>query len=168
MCLLSAGTRVVCKASRTEVVSMSPVDSFSPPTDADTRSGLSWPRVLYVDDDPNIVASMERHFHRYRVSLVCAYHGMQGIWLAATERPHLIITDLSMPLATGDELIDCLAAHPATRGTPIIILTGNHGTRMTAHLRQNGVVEVFHKPLKSEELLATVGRFVPLVDRTAA
>ncbi len=48
------------------------------------HGAANWPRILYVDDDPNIVASVERHFHRYRVSLACAYHGMQGIWLAAT------------------------------------------------------------------------------------
>lgn len=128
----------------------------------------SWPRILYVDDDPNIVASMERHFHRYKVSLVCAYHGMQGIWLAATERPDLIITDLTMPMASGEELIDCLAAHPATQGTPIIVLTGNQSARLNASLRHNGVVGVFHKPLNVQELLRTVAEHIPLVDRTAA
>lgn len=127
-----------------------------------------WPRILYVDDDPNIVASMERHFHRYCVSLVCAYHGMQGIWLAATEKPDVIITDLTMPMASGEELIDCLASHPATQGTPIIVLTGNHSARLTAGLRHNGVVGVFHKPLNAQELIDLVGRHIPLVDRTAA
>ncbi len=93
---------------------------------------------------------------------------MQGIWLAATEKPDLIITDLTMPMASGEELIDCLASHPATLGTPIIVLTGNHSARMTANLRHNGVVGVFHKPLKAYELIETVARHVPLVDRTAA
>ncbi len=134
----------------------------------DLNDRAHWPRILYVDDDPNIVASMERHFHRYRVSLVCAYHGMQGIWLAATEKPDLIITDLTMPMASGEELIDCLAAHPATHGTPIIVLTGNQSARLSANLRHNGVVGVFHKPLQAQELIETVARHIPLVDRTAA
>lgn len=131
----------------------------------DSAASNRWPRILYVDDDPNIVASMERHFHRYRVSLVCAYHGMQGIWLAATEKPDLIITDLTMPMASGEELIDCLASHPATQGTPILVLTGNQAARLTAGLRHNGVVGVFHKPLKAQELIEAVGRHIPLVDR---
>ena len=153
------------------VASMSLVESATVrvlPDAISSNDCSSWPRILYVDDDPNIVASMERHFHRYRVSLVCAYHGMQGIWLAATEKPHLIITDLTMPMASGEELIDCLASHPATQGTPIIVLTGNQSARLTAGLRHNGVVSVFHKPLNAQELIETVARHVPLVDRTAA
>lgn len=124
-----------------------------------------WPRILYVDDDPNIVASIERHFHRYRVTLACAYHGMQGIWLAATEKPNLIVTDLAMPMASGEELIDCLASHPATQGTPIIVLTGNPNARLNANLRHNGVVAVFHKPLNAQQLIDAVAQHIPLLDR---
>ncbi len=150
---------------------MSLVNSATAKVSADAISAFdraSWPRILYVDDDPNIVASIERHLHRYRVSLTCAYHGMQGIWLAATEKPDLIITDLAMPMASGEELIECLASHPATHGTPIIVLTGNQSARLTASLRQNGVVSVLHKPLNALELIDTAGRHVPLVDRSAA
>ncbi len=135
-------------------------------SESGSDSRADWPRILYVDDDPNIVASMERHFHRYRVSLVCAYHGMQGIWLAATEKPSLIITDLTMPMASGEELIDCLASHPATKGTPIIVLTGNQSCRLTASLRHNGVVHVFHKPLNAQELIKAVSQYITLADRT--
>ncbi len=71
-------------------------------------------------------------------------------------------------MASGEELIDCLAAHPATQGTPIIVLTGNHSARMTASLRNCGVVEVYHKPLNAQELLQTVSSFIPLVERSAA
>lgn len=150
---------------------MSPLKSATfeaAPVSVVTDDRASWPRILYVDDDPNIVASMERNFHRYCVSLVCAYHGMQGIWLAATERPDLIITDLTMPMASGEELIDCLAAHPATHGTPIIVLTGNQNARLTASMRHSGVVAVFHKPLQVPELLRTVSEHIALVDKSAA
>ena len=128
----------------------------------------NWPRVLYVDDDPNVVSSMERFFHRYRVRLECAYHGMQGIWLAATDRPSLIITDLAMPLASGEELIDCLAAHPATRNTPIIVLSGRSNLRLTAKLKAAGVANVFQKPIAFEQLKDAVARILPLQERAAA
>ncbi len=43
---------------------------------------VAWPRILFVDDDPNIVAAMERNFRPYKVRLTRAYHGMQGIMSA--------------------------------------------------------------------------------------
>ncbi len=142
-------------------------DSQAEPRDSEQKV-QPWPTVLYVDDDPNIVSAMERNFHRYKVSLVCAYHGMQGIWLAATQRPNLIVTDMAMPLATGDELIDCLSTHPATRSTPILVLTGDRSKHMTAHLQRCGVVSVLHKPLNANELFEVVSKYIPLIDRNAA
>ncbi|MFO1064835.1 MAG: response regulator [Pirellulales bacterium] len=131
-------------------------------------ANADWPSILYVDDDPNIISSMERFFHRYRVRLECAYHGMQGIWLAATHPPDLIITDLTMPLASGEELIDCLAAHPATRETPIVVLSGRNNVRLNAKLKTSGVIEVLQKPVAFETLFNLVSRIVPLQERAAA
>ncbi len=114
---------------------------------------VAWPRILFVDDDPNIVAAMERNFRPYKVRLTRAYHGMQGIMSAVTEKPNVIITDISMPLATGDELIECLATNPATCKTPIIVLTGRTAVTLTTRMKQLNVTAVLHKPLHFDQLI---------------
>jgi two-component system, OmpR family, alkaline phosphatase synthesis response regulator PhoP len=138
------------------------------PLSLGARSGLqeiAWPKLLFVDDDPNIVAAMERNLRPYKLRLTRAYHGMQGILSAVTEKPDVIITDMAMPLATGTELIECLARNPATQKTPIIILTGKASTSLTAKLKSLDVVAVLHKPLRFEEVLEELRRVVHISHR---
>lgn len=133
-----------------------------------SHSGLrdiAWPRILFVDDDPNIVAAMERNFRPYKVRLTRAYHGMQGIMSAVTEKPNVIITDIAMPLASGEELIECLATNPATVKTPIVVLTGRSAVTLTARLRSLNVAAVLHKPLNFEHLLRGLEQLVHLALR---
>ena len=127
---------------------------------------VAWPRILFVDDDPNIVAAMERNFRPYKVRLTRAYHGMQGIMSAVTEKPNVIITDISMPLATGDELIECLATNPTTSKTPIIVLTGRNSVTLTARMKQLNVAAVLHKPLNFDLLIAELLRLVRFAKQT--
>ncbi len=70
------------------------------------------PKVLCVDDDPNVATSITRGLRPFKVDVLSAYHGMQGIWLATTEKPNVIITDLAMPWTRGEDLIDtCPITH---------------------------------------------------------
>lgn len=131
-----------------------------PPTSRLGLREVAWPRILFVDDDPNIVAAMERNFRHYKVRLTRAYHGMQGIMSAVIEKPNVIITDISMPLASGDELIECIATNPATLKTPIIVLTGRNAVTLTTRLKQLNVAAVLHKPLHFEHLICELQRLV--------
>jgi CheY-like chemotaxis protein len=123
------------------------------------------PTILFVDDEPHMAGVMQRNLHPYQVDLQVAYHGMQGILDALANRPDVIITDMQMPFATGDELIECLAANSATSGTPIIVVTGRLDVRLTARFKRLGVVEVFTKPVDFEALRNTLAQFIPLLER---
>ncbi len=65
-----------------------------------------------------------------------------------------------MPLATGDELIECLATNPATSKTPIVVLTGKNSVTLTAKLKQLHVAAVLHKPLRFDDLIAELSQLV--------
>ena len=124
-----------------------------------------WPVVLCVDDDPNIIASMERSFYPYEIKFDRAYHGMQGIMTAVTIRPDVILTDLQMPLATGEELIECLTRNPITQNTPMIVITGRQGAKLTSRLRQLGVIAVMGKPVQFESLLEELSKVIDVKRR---
>lgn len=121
-----------------------------------------WPTLLAVDDDPSCIAGLERSFRPYMLNLQRAYHGMQGIVDAVAQHPDVILTDLQMPLASGEELIECLTRNPATSGTPIIVLTGHPARTLTPEMQQMGVAAVLHKPQQFDELLDILGSFIDI------
>lgn len=120
------------------------------------------PTILFVDDDPSMVSSIERSFRPWNVELEVALHGMQGIMQAITIRPDVIITDLQMPFASGEELIDCLSQNEFTHGVPLIVVTGRCGVKLTSRLESQGVVAVLQKPFEFSELIDTLSNIIPM------
>jgi signal transduction histidine kinase/CheY-like chemotaxis protein len=90
--------------------------------------------VLVVDDE---VANREWLRHVLQpagFSVTLAGGGRAGISMAKRRRPGLVILDLKMPEVSGFDVVDALRADPATRATPIMVLTSEHLTE--ADLRQ--------------------------------
>lgn len=120
------------------------------------------PIVLYVDDDPHLISAIERNMRAYRVQLEVAFHGMQGVMNALKLRPDVIVTDLNMPFASGEELVECLSRHPATAGVPILIVTGRPGVMLTSKLRRLGVKRVLSKPTRFDDLVHELSALFPI------
>jgi DNA-binding response OmpR family regulator len=123
---------------------------------------LEWPTILCIDDDPQIPEAIRLRLRKYEVNVLCAYHGMHGFWLAMTERPDLIITDMRMPQGQGDHIIDCLRHNTDTRSIPVIVLSGQARRDVARRLKGLNVEQVLTKPVRFDELRAAIGRYVPL------
>jgi CheY-like chemotaxis protein len=123
------------------------------------------PQILLVDDDPSIIAAMQRNFHAFDVELHVAFHGFQGVSEALAWEPDLVITDLQMPFASGEELMQCLSHMPKTRCVPIIVITGRTGVTLSKRMKSLGVTAVLEKPIRFEDLLMHISDYVPLVKR---
>ncbi|MEM7473602.1 MAG: response regulator [Planctomycetota bacterium] len=119
-------------------------------------------RILFVDDDPRIGASLRRSFRHYDVDFLVATHSTQGVCDAIVQRPDLIITDLQMPYISGEGLIDTLAANPMLAGTPILVVTGRWGAKLTSRMKRGGVRELLHKPFEFEDLKQAIEAIFPL------
>jgi DNA-binding NtrC family response regulator len=87
-------------------------------------NGESMKRVLFVDDDPDILASLRRLFHRdrHRWEMVFALGGSAGLTELERGAFDVVVTDLRMPVVDGPALL----RHIATRypGTTRILLSG--------------------------------------------
>src|SRR6202795_2442412 len=81
--------------------------------------------VLIIEDDPDISESLRYNFEREGLPVVTALTGEAGLAAALNERepPSLIILDLMLPGMSGTELCRRLRREPATRRTPIIMVT---------------------------------------------
>ena len=130
-------------------------------------SAAEWeqPKILTIDDDPNISQALQRLFYRFNVAVLQAYHGMHGVWLATVEVPDVIITDLRMPQGQGQNVVEYLRRNPKTRHIPIIVLTGLRDPDLERRMWKLGIDGYLTKPVDFPELCAVVERFVPLQQR---
>ena len=83
------------------------LDNFAP-TQQRSDSHINRPKVLCVDDDPDIAHAIALSLSSFHINLLCHFDGQQGIWFACCEKPDLIITDWMMPNANGEELVSTL------------------------------------------------------------
>ena len=117
-------------------------------------------RILAIDDDPDISRAIQCRFAAYGVEVLRAFHGLQGISIATTEKPDLVITDLTMPQGQGDDVVQCLKNKPETRHIPIIVLTGEPNGYLRRQLRNLGADDYLTKPVEFEVLRRAVESLV--------
>lgn len=115
--------------------------------------------VLLVEDDldhAHLLRFLLEATGRYQVTL--AQDGIRGSELAGRGDWALIITDLNLPGAYGQAVIEVSRRdHPAT---PILATTGHTGPEYGADALKRGADRVLHKPLDRDELLAVVTELV--------
>ena len=123
------------------------------------------PRVLCVDDDPGIISAIELRLKRFNVDVTGSFTGMQGYWEAITHRPDLIITDLRMPQGDGSYLLECLKQNPKTAHIPVLVFSGLRGDDLAERVRHLGGESLLQKPIRGEELLNTIARYIDLREK---
>lgn len=129
---------------------------------ADYPRGWKQPTILFIDDDPEVSQSLVRYFSRYDATVLQAYHGAQGMWLATTRRPDVIVTDLRMPQGRGQDVVEYLKRRLDTCHIPIIVLTGLCDYHLERRLWKMGIDRYFTKPVRLEALCLAIGEYVEL------
>lgn len=109
-------------------------------------------RVVWADDDPNITAAHARRLRRRGVKVLPAADGMQAYWLAVTEKPDLVVTDMRMPRWEGRDLLECLLQNSQTANVPIAVVSGYVTPAEEQRLLDDGVAAVLSKPVEWDRL----------------
>jgi CheY-like chemotaxis protein len=113
------------------------------------------PTVLLIDD-------CEPHRAMYEMTLeaefdvVTAARGREGLRLAATNRPDVILLDVHMPGMDGWETCTRLKSDPATESIPVILLTGATDIDLTDHAMAVGACDVLTKPCSPNRLFGMI------------
>ena len=123
------------------------------------------PKILNVDDSTTIRLSLARLFARFACEWRQAGNGAEGLAAALQEPPDLILSDWNMPVMDGITMVRRLRETPALKRTPVIMLTTESGPEYIATAARLGVRDYLTKPFRDEELLAKVGRIIPLLPR---
>ncbi len=129
----------------------------SEPADA----GLGASLVLVVEDN----ADMNRFVcdalaGTYRVR--AAFDGREGLELARSLRPDLIVCDFMMPELTGDELVRAVRLDARIEATPILILTARNDTEARIGILRDGANDYLLKPFFQPELRARVDNLIKI------
>jgi two-component system cell cycle response regulator DivK len=82
-------------------------------------------KILYVEDNEDNVYMLKSRLLRAGFAVVVATDGAQGVAMAASEQPDLILMDLSLPVIDGWEAARRIKAAPETNRIPIIALTAH-------------------------------------------
>jgi CheY-like chemotaxis protein len=114
------------------------------------------PKILLVEDNEMNRDMLGRRLVRRGYEVVAALDGDQGIAMARTEAPALILMDMSLPGLDGWEATRQLKALPATRDIPIIALTAHAMSDDRAKALAAGCDDFDTKPIDLARLLEKI------------
>ena len=125
--------------------------------------------VLIVEDDPDIAEGLRYNLEREGLETRVALTGEKGLQAALDARnpPALVILDLMLPGMSGTELCRRLRREPATRRTPIIMLTARTSEADRVAGLDLGADDYISKPFSVRELMARVRAVLRRADETA-
>ena len=116
-------------------------------------------RILLVDDDREIVDTMQTTLEASGYEIMVARDGNQGLAMAERDDPDLVILDMMMPKRSGFLVLEKLRR---TRRVPmrVIMITANEGSRHKAYAEMLGVDDYIRKPFGMERLVQSVKRLL--------
>lgn len=114
------------------------------------------PVVLVVEDDPVILRLLEVNFELEGFDVLLAQDGAEGLEVARTKRPDVIVTDVMMPKMSGLEMVQALRADPATAAIPIVVLSAKAQTSDLKTGIDAGADEYVTKPFEPLDLIDRV------------
>ena len=118
------------------------------------RDGIgSHIRVLLVEDAPFLRSAFGRLLRMYGFDVREAVDGREGLDCVAAFHPHLVLTDLMMPVMDGIELIQRLHDDPATTAVPVVAITADATEQAERRAREAGALDVITKPIDLPALL---------------
>jgi diguanylate cyclase (GGDEF)-like protein len=113
-------------------------------------------KILVVDDDVNTARVVSGWYKGRPVQVLEAQDGDEGVRLAISEKPDIILMDLMMPRTNGFEASRRLRADPATSGIPVILLSARREPQTKREAFDAGIDHYVEKPFDLAEMEARI------------
>jgi two-component system alkaline phosphatase synthesis response regulator PhoP len=117
-------------------------------------------RILVIDDETDILELLRLCLTREGYEVLAAATGEQGLELAKSRQPALIVLDLMLPGADGLDVCKLLKSHPKTAETPIIILSAKGQESDIVAGLEVGADDYVTKPFSPRVLAARIRRLL--------
>ena len=119
-------------------------------------------KILIVDDEPNIVISLEFLMKKEGFEVAVAGDGEAALAQVAAFQPDLILLDVMMPKKSGFEVCESLRADPAHAGLKIVILTAKGRETEVAKGLAIGADAYVTKPFSPKALAVQVKQLLEI------
>ena len=113
-------------------------------------------KILLVEDNEMNRDMLSRRLVKRGYEVVIAVEGEQGVALAHSDSPDLVLMDMSLPVLDGWEATRRLKSDPATRGIPIIALTAHAMAGDREKASAAGCDDFDTKPVELPRLLSKI------------
>ncbi|NQZ09287.1 MAG: diguanylate cyclase [Algicola sp.] len=124
------------------------------------------PTILAIDDMPVNLDILVEHYQHDQVNLTVALCPLDGLKLAETLKPDLILLDIMMPVMDGYEVCSRLKSNPKTRHIPVIFVTAMSESSDEQKGLALGAVDYISKPFVMPILKARVRNHLELKRKT--
>ncbi len=114
------------------------------------------PKILLVEDNEMNRDMLSRRLQRKGYEVLIAVDGGQGLEMARSSGPDLILMDMSLPVLDGWEATRRLKAAPETRETPVIALTAHAMSGDREKALEAGCDDYDTKPIELPRLLSKI------------
>lgn len=111
------------------------------------------PRVLVVEDEPDIAALIAYQLTREGFRVETAGSGTEALDAIRREVPDLVVLDRMLPGLSGDEVLNRLKADPATVNVPVLMLTAKREQEDRIEGLELGADDYLTKPFSPRELV---------------
>jgi CheY-like chemotaxis protein len=123
-------------------------------------------KILLVEDNEMNRDMLSRRLIRRGFDVVIAVDGAQGVGMAVSESPDLILLDMSLPIMNGWDVAQKLKADSGTSSIPIIALTAHAMGGDREKALGAGCDEYETKPVDFTRLLKKISNFLDGTDQT--
>lgn len=115
-------------------------------------------KILIVEDDKNYSQAVAQEFSADQYHVITSFDGVQGLTIAKSEIPDLIILDIMLPKMLGITFMENLMNDPKTKHIPVIAITNFGGEANKERALQTGVKEFLVKAEVTTNELAEIGK----------
>jgi two-component system, cell cycle response regulator DivK len=124
------------------------------------NEGGKMAKVLLIEDNEMNRDMLSRRLIRRGFQVVFAMDGQQGVDLARSERPDIILMDMSLPVIDGWEATRRVKADDATRSVPVIGLTAHAMAGDREKAIEAGCDDYDTKPVELDGLIGKIERLL--------
>ena len=121
------------------------------------------PKILIVEDNEMNRDMLSRRLERRGFTIAIAVDGQQGVDMARSEKPDLILMDMSLPVMDGWTATQTIKADADLAKSPVIALTAHAMAGDREKAMAAGCDDYDTKPIELPRLLEKIGKFLPNV-----
>ena|SRR3989344_3626491 len=119
-------------------------------------------KILFIEDDPLLVKIYSTRLSADGFEVLSAENGEEGLQMAATQSPDLIVLDIMMPRLDGFSVLEKLRQSEKTKTTPILVYSNLGQEDEIARAKKMGATDFIIKAnLSPTEMIAKIKEYLP-------